>query len=82
MPDDGRELFGNATRLRDGQRAPNGFATLAEYDTDGDGRVTRGDLEWGRLRLWFDRNRDGKADQSEVMTLDDLGLTALETRPT
>lgn len=35
--DDGTELFGNATRLRSGLAAANGFDALAEFDENGDG---------------------------------------------
>lgn len=82
LPTRGSQLFGNATRLRSGQRALNGFEALAELDTDGDGFVKKGDPAWLRLRLWFDRNRDGKADPFEVMSLDDASVTAFEVRPT
>jgi len=82
LPNNGGELFGNVTRLRNGQRASNGFEALAELDADGDGVITSSDPEWSHLSLWFDRNRDGRADRSEVMSLDDAGVTALEVTPT
>jgi|GEM_PF-1702200 len=82
LPSKGSQLFGNETRLRNGQRASNGFEALAEFDTDRDGLIKKGDPAWLRLRLWFDRNRDGKADPSEIMGLNDAGVTALEVQPT
>lgn len=81
LPDNGGELFGNACRLKDGSLAPHGFAALAELDTTGDAQITRGDSAWTRLALWFDINRNGKAEPEEVLSLDDLGVDGLDVTP-
>jgi hypothetical protein len=81
VPSNGRELFGNSTRLRTGHVAQNGFEALAEYDSNHDGLVTPSDAEWQRLAIWFDLNRDGNATSNEVFKLDDVGLLAFETTP-
>src|SRR5262245_26889770 len=54
--DDGSELFGTATRKRDGTLAKNGFDALAEFDLNGDGKIDERDAVYSRLRLWIDAN--------------------------
>jgi hypothetical protein len=78
--DDGREMFGNFTRLADGTPAPNGYVALAELDTTGDGRLTAADVAFGQLRLWLDRVRNGVTDTGELITLGDAGITELSLR--
>ncbi len=46
--DSGRELFGDATRLRDGRIAESGFEALSEFDTNGDSIVDANDRGFGR----------------------------------
>jgi hypothetical protein len=38
--DDGRELFGGATQLANGQRAGDGFRAMAALDSNGDGKLS------------------------------------------
>jgi len=64
--DDGSELFGTATRLGGGSRAPNGFVALAEYDDNRDGFIDDRDAVWSRLLLWRDLNHDGISQTSEL----------------
>ena len=77
----GAELFGNTTRLRNGAPAPNGFAALAEFDADGNGRIDSTDWVYGQLRLWQDANRDGVSQPDELIPLADAGLISLEVLP-
>lgn len=77
LPDDGGELFGDHTRLRDGAQARHGFEALAEFDTDGDGAVTALDAQWTQLGFWQDRDHDGRATHDEISTLDANGISAL-----
>jgi hypothetical protein len=79
---DGGELFGNFTRLSNGQRAPNGYVALAEYDRpekggNGNGYIDPGDAIWSRLRLWVDRNHDGISQPSELHPLEWAHLTRI-----
>lgn len=78
--DDGREMFGNFTRLADGTPAPNGYVALAEWDTSGDGRLTAADMAFGQLRLWLDRVRNGVTDTGELIALGDAGIVELSLR--
>src|SRR6266699_2116132 len=77
--DNGSELFGNQTPLRSGGVAANGFAALASWDDNVDGRIDANDLLWYGLRVWRDRNGDGMSTPEEVAFLDDLGITAINT---
>ncbi|MBM4370963.1 MAG: hypothetical protein FJ098_04875, partial [Deltaproteobacteria bacterium] len=67
--DDGLELFGNV----DGTHA-DGFAQLATLDADGDGALTPADAAFTSLRIWQDRNSDGRSDAGELVSLDRIGL--------
>ncbi len=59
---DGRELFG--------PHSGNGFAELADYDSDGNGWIDEGDPVFSLLRIW---TRDG------LRTLPQQGIGALST---
>ncbi len=81
--DDGGELFGDASRLPNGEAVDNGFDALAVYDQaayggDGDGLISRADLVWRFLRLWADENHDGVSQPSEIRTLDSERIVAIE----
>jgi hypothetical protein len=76
--DNGSELFGNATLLRSGERADNGFQVLAEYDADGDGLITANDPIYNQLRLWQDKNHNGTSEANELLTLPSKSVGAIE----
>jgi hypothetical protein len=82
--DDGKEMFGNYCD----QPAPppgvlkNGFIGLAEFDKtanggNGDGKITRRDNVFRKLRLWQDRNHNGISEPEEVSKLPALDVVAL-----
>ena len=75
--DSGRELFGNETLLADGSKAPNGYAALAQHDSNGDGRISSADAVYGQLRIWQDTNQDGISQAGELHTLADLGIASI-----
>jgi hypothetical protein len=81
----GQNLFGNA----DGYE--NGFKKLARYDDPQvdlalnrvvgppNGVINAQDGVWKNLlRVWFDLNRNGEAEDSELKTLDELNIEALD----
>lgn len=74
--DNGRELFGDSTPLAGGGTALDGFAALAQEDTNADGRVDSLDANWSNLRVWRDLNQDGVSQSGELFTLGSLGITA------
>ncbi|HYC60721.1 MAG TPA: hypothetical protein VEK79_14250 [Thermoanaerobaculia bacterium] len=83
--DDGRELFGNATRLASGTTAANGYEALSEFDDaayggNGDFMLDASDAAWELLQIWTDRNRDGISDADELASLSAAGIVDLDTR--
>ena len=77
--DDGGELFGNNTLLKNGQKAANGFEALAEFDENGDGVIDANDAIYHELKVWVDANGDGKTDAGELKTLAELGIASIGT---
>ncbi len=80
--DSGAELFGNATLLHDGTRAPNGYVALREFDLarwggNGNGVIDAGDAVYPALRIWVDSNHDGISEQWEVLSLQQAGITRI-----
>jgi hypothetical protein len=77
--DNGSELFGNATPLASGERAPNGFEALKEFDINVDGLVDQQDTGWGSLLLWIDANHDGISQPAELSSITHSPIVAIET---
>lgn len=66
---DGRELFGDRTILQNGQPAADGYAALADLDSNSDNKIDASDTAWSELRII-------KGDGSKY-SLDDLGIKQL-----
>lgn len=77
--DSGRELFGDQTLLKNNTRASHGFEALAEWDDNLDGKIDLNDSIWSNLRIWRDFDRDGYSSTDEIYTLNDHGITSLNT---
>ena len=76
--DDGRELFGDGTLKSDGSGlCHDGFEALAQEDSNGDGIIDAGDANWSKFKIWRDLNQNGRTDEGELFTLDELGITSL-----
>lgn len=87
MIDDGAELFGTSTRLANGNRAPNGYVALAEFDIstmggNGNGVIDAGDSIWSELYLWVDADHDGTSDEPELLSLAAAGVIEIGTKYT
>ncbi|MBX3022207.1 MAG: hypothetical protein KF799_11080 [Bdellovibrionales bacterium] len=63
------DLFGNATLGPDGDIADDGYAALAKYDDNKDGRIDAADAVFKHLRIWIDSRRDGVGEARELMSL-------------
>lgn len=77
----GEQLFGNHTKQpacpSDYPHCDNGFRALAVYDDNGDGVIDEHDKIWPHLRLWIDRNMNGKVDGGELVTLKKAGISSI-----
>jgi len=68
--DNQSEMFGNTEKLA--------YKHLAEYDTNGDGRITQEDSVWSKLEMWVDGNVNGVSEPHELMNLDDIGIEEID----
>jgi len=75
---DGTELFGGSTQTADGQRAGNGYAALAQIDSNLDGIISAADASFKQLQVWVDADQDGLTDDGELKSLADLGILSLD----
>ena len=89
--DSGKELFGDATTLYTGGNAADGFAALAQEDTNHDGLVNAADTHFANLRIWRDLNQDapqeillgdGISQSGELFTLASQNIAALRVAKT
>lgn len=80
--DDGREIFGDRTLLKNGTIATNGFQALTDLDDNADGKVDSSDAAFSSLRVWRDVNNDGVTDTGELVTLESLSITSISTAST
>jgi hypothetical protein len=75
----GTELFGNSTKLADGQtKAKDGFEALRQYDLNQDNLIDANDAVFANLKIWVDANKDGVSQSEELHGLQDIGLRALK----
>jgi hypothetical protein len=70
--DDRSELFGGAIG--------EGFAKLASFDSNADGRVDAADMRFSDLLLWQDLNGNHRTDAGELSNMAARGLASLSTR--
>ncbi|MEY3900973.1 MAG: hypothetical protein RL189_279, partial [Pseudomonadota bacterium] len=74
--DGGRELFGEGTRLaHNGKKARDGYAALAQYDSNSDGMIDSKDAAFSKLLVWFDKDKDGQSSAGELVSLASTGVT-------
>lgn len=72
------ELFGDNTFGPDGRFSAHGYEALGKYDDNRDRKIDRKDSVFQKLRLFVDSNRDGKSQDSELYTLTEKGITAID----
>ena len=76
--DNGSEMFGDKTKLSNGQYAKNGFEALREYDSNHDGIIDANDADFGKLMVWVDANGNGISESGELMTLAAAGVVSID----
>ena len=72
------QLFGNHTVGPDGKDAADGYASLAKYDDNKDGKITKDDAVFSKLRLWKDENGDGIAQPNELHSLAEMHVNMID----
>ncbi|MCV6614681.1 MAG: Ig-like domain-containing protein, partial [Cellvibrionaceae bacterium] len=75
---DGSELFGEHTILADGSKAKDGFEALAELDSNRDGVFDKTDVAYSEIQVWQDINQDGVAQQGELRSLSQAGVSEIQ----
>lgn len=81
---DGTELFGQGTTLRNGLKAEHGFEALAELDSvflggNGDGIINSVDEGWSSMQLWIDKDANGLSTPAELHSLEDYNIVEFRT---
>jgi hypothetical protein len=74
------QLLGDNTFGPDGRFSKQGFAALAKHDDNRDKAISDEDVVFSKLRLWKDENLDGLAQASELFTLDQKGVVAIDIK--
>ena len=77
--DNGSELFGNNTILKDGTKSNNGFDALADFDDNKDGKIDAEDAIYNQLEVWKDVNGNAITESGELVKLSDIGISAIST---
>lgn len=72
------ELFGDNTKGNDGRFSAHGYEALAKYDDNYDGVIDGKDAVFSKLRLFFDRNRDGESQVGELVALSSKGIESID----
>ena len=75
--DDVSELFGDNTKLTNGQKASNGFEALREFDSNHDGVIDQNDENWSKLKLWQDSENDGISQSDELTSFEEVAIKSI-----
>ncbi len=73
----GTEVFGDNTILENGKKAVNGFEALSEFDSNKDGIINAEDERFNQLFVWQDSNSNGISEESELKTIDEIGIESI-----
>ena len=74
----GKELFGSDTVLKNGEKAGDGWAALSDIDTNGDGKVDAKDVAFAEIKVWVDANSNGVAEEGELRGLIEAGIQSVD----
>jgi len=61
-----------------GSNQTDGFAELAQHDSNSDGKIDAQDADFAKLRVWQDANQDGISQAGELKTLEALDITRID----
>ena len=74
----GAELFGNFTRLKNGELAKNGAQALKDLDDNNDGILYSNDKAFNEILIWQDKNSDGISQKNELKTLREHNIKSID----
>jgi hypothetical protein len=74
----GLEMFGQYTKLPNGENAHNGYLALKQYDTNKDGVINSQDPIYEKLQIWFDHDVNGYTTPFELKSLKLTSVTSIE----
>ena len=74
----GAELFGNFTRLKNGELAKNGAEALKDLDDNNDGIFDSNDKAFNEILVWQDKNSDGISQKNELKTLNEHNIKSID----
>ena len=74
----GAELFGNFTRLKNGELAKNGAEALKDLDDNNDGIIYSNDKAFNEILIWQDKNSDGISQKNELKTLREHNIKSID----
>lgn len=83
--DNGSELFSNYMFIAENVLATNGFEALKSFDRADNGGnqdnvITNQDSIFRHLKVWFDRNSNGRTDNNELVSLEQTGVVSINLR--
>ena len=74
----GAELFGNFTKLKNGELAKNGAQALKDLDDNNDGIFDSNDKAFNEILVWQDKNSDGISQKNELKTLSEHNIKSID----
>lgn len=74
---DGSHLFGD-----EGGKYKDGYEKLKLLDDNNDGKIDKNDAAYDSLKLWADKDKDGKIGEGEMRTLAEMGVASISTEAT
>ncbi|GFE49973.1 hypothetical protein So717_17260 [Roseobacter cerasinus] len=77
MDHNGNGTIDDITELYGDDQMP-AFVKLGLHDSNGDGRITAADDDWGDFLVWRDLNQDGVSQADELKSLDHYGITSID----
>ena len=78
MIDNGHELFGDNTLMKNGKCAENGFLALKSLCDSRDGIFDKRSAAYSTIYIWFDVNSDGISGMSELVSLSEAGIVSID----
>ena len=74
----GAEMFGDHTVMSNGEVARDGFAALADLDSNSDGVFDAQDSLFDSVQVWVDANRNGISEAGELFGLKELNVASID----